>query len=91
MKNDTVKRPGNFLVRLKEYAAALSPYLLLELFVPGGTVLAFLLFLHRRKAGRVHVQEKRATIESPMRDQRAAQPVVAMAACCVILVFMLAA
>jgi hypothetical protein len=30
---------------------ALGPYLMLEIFMPGGTLLAFLLYLARRKYG----------------------------------------
>ena len=91
MDNGIVKRMGEILAGLKECAVALSPYLMLEVFVPGGTALALLLFLRRRKPGRAPLRRKQAAIESPLRDQGAAQPVVTMAACCAILVFMLAA
>jgi len=91
MGNAIVKRWSGIFGQLKELGAALSPYLLLEVFVPGGTVLALLLFLRRRKAGLAKARDKRASTESPLRDQGAAQPIVAMAACGVILLFMLAA
>ena len=91
MGNGIGKRIGEVLVLFKEYAASLSPYLLLEVFVPGGTVLALILFLRRRKAGRTLLRRKPAVTESPLRDQGAGQPVVTMAACCVILLIMLAA
>ena len=32
-----------------ERIRAIGPYLILELFMPGGTVLAYLLFLYRRR------------------------------------------
>ena len=41
-----------------------GPYLLVELLLPGGSVLALLLFLHRRK--RVRIQRNRATIPSAL-------------------------
>ena len=34
-----------------ERIRTIGPYVVLELFMPGGTVLAFLLLLYRRKAG----------------------------------------
>jgi hypothetical protein len=34
---------------LVERIRVIGPYLLLELFMPGGTLLAYLLFLYRRK------------------------------------------
>ena len=91
MENGIGKRLGEILVPLKECATALSPYVLLEVFVPGGTALALLLFLRRRKAGRALLRGKPAASASPLRDAGAGQPVVTMAACCVILLIMLAA
>jgi hypothetical protein len=41
------KRPG-WLVRLAGFAAELGPYLAIELLLPGGTLIALLLWLHRR-------------------------------------------
>jgi hypothetical protein len=37
--------------QLEQRIRAIGPYLLLELFMPGGTVIAGLLFLCRRKVG----------------------------------------
>jgi hypothetical protein len=34
---------------LRGFGGGLGPYLLLEIFMPGGTLLALLLFLHRRR------------------------------------------
>ena len=91
MDNGIVKRMSEILSGLKECAVALSPYLMLEVFVPGGTALALLLFWRRRKAGRALLPGKRRASEPLLRDQGAAQPIATMAACCAILVFMLAA
>ena len=35
--------------RLRTWGATLGPYVLLEAVMPGGTVMALLLYLHRRK------------------------------------------
>jgi hypothetical protein len=91
MENAIVKRLGVIFGQLKELGSAVTPYLMLELLVPGGTALAFLLFLHRRKAGPAKARERGLPTESSLRDQGAAQPIVTMAACGVILVLMLAA
>lgn len=34
---------------LRQFAQGLGPYLMLEIFLPGGTLLALLLFLYRRR------------------------------------------
>ena len=35
--------------RLRAWGAAVGPYVLLEAVMPGGTLMALLLYLHRRK------------------------------------------
>ena len=35
--------------RLRAWGAAIGPYLLLEAVMPGGTLMALLLYLHRRR------------------------------------------
>ena len=37
------------MLRIRQIAARVGPYLLLELFMPGGTLLAAALYLFRRK------------------------------------------
>jgi hypothetical protein len=69
----------------------ITPYLVLELFVPGGTVLAILLFLHRRKQEAAHLPGNDSLDEAPPRDHGAAGAFAAMASCSVILLLMLAA
>jgi hypothetical protein len=39
----------NSLGMLRRFGQKLGPYLMLEILLPGGTLLALLLFLHRRK------------------------------------------
>ena len=59
----------NTAVRVKHILRRLSPYVMLELFVPGGTMLALLLWLSRRK--------KTRPPEHPGQSERhAAAPVV---------------
>ena len=36
---------------LREFAAQLGPYVMLEILLPGGTLIALLLFLYRRRKG----------------------------------------
>jgi hypothetical protein len=94
MGNAIMKTLGEFAASTRALAIAISPYLMLELFVPGGTVLAILLFLHRRKlrnAQPVREEAEDTTLESTFGDHSAAQPIVTMGACGVILLFMLAA
>jgi|KBSSwiStaDraftv2_1062776.scaffolds.fasta_scaffold54792_3 hypothetical protein len=91
MGNAIIKRLGEHAGSLKALAAAVGPYVILELFVPGGTALAFLLFLHRRKAGMARPRIEETIAEPDIRDHGAAQPFATMAACGVILALMLAA
>jgi len=49
----------NSLLFLRRWAQALGPYLLLELLLPGGTLLALTLFLYR--SGRLDLRPSRGT------------------------------
>lgn len=41
---------SRYLDSLRRMGQRFGPYLLIELFMPGGTLLALLLYLHRRRA-----------------------------------------
>ena len=95
MGNAIAKNLGEIATRTKAFATAISPYVALELFVPGGTVLAILLFLHRRKAAApptpAREETEDTTVDSTFADHGAAQPFATMCACGLILLIMLAA
>ena len=40
----------SYLVILRRFARTFGPYFVVEMLLPGGTLLALLLFLHRRTA-----------------------------------------
>jgi len=96
MGNAIVKRFGGMSASMKAIAVAISPYVMLELFVPGGTVLAILLFLHRRKAARAAPaaparEAEDVEVESSFADRGPGQPFATMGASCMILLIMLTA
>lgn len=39
---------ANFVGKVRAWSAAIGPYVLLEAVMPGGTLMALLLYLHRR-------------------------------------------
>jgi hypothetical protein len=61
-----------------ERIRAIGPYLVLELFMPGGTILALLLFMCRRKAGVARLPDEANTpamsIAMPQGTSLAANP-----------------
>jgi hypothetical protein len=50
--------------RVLQGARELSPYLLIELLLPGGTVIALLLWMFRRRSGAAAVQAPVLTVTS---------------------------
>lgn len=54
----------NLLRRLPHFGAGIAPYLLLEIFAPGGTVLTLLLYLRRRRLAAAQPQHESLIAES---------------------------
>jgi hypothetical protein len=46
---------GSLVGLLREFVQRLGPYVMLELLLPGGTLIALLLFLYRRRKAAVAV------------------------------------
>lgn len=74
-----------------ERLRAASPYLMLEVLMPGGTLLAFLLFLNRRKAASAPAVDTDAGDPAPTVLHGTAGAAAAMWACTVALFLMLVA
>ena len=62
--------------QLEQRIRAIGPYLLLELFMPGGTLLAGLLYLYRRMTG---VPQARAEVNTSAMPGEAPQSVLVVA------------